>query len=306
MSLVAAVPFISNKIELEVASFDLNSEIALMQSYASASYCNLNKYWRFSACLKTPETQLVAHLPDAGYIAYNSKLSSIIIMFSGSSEFEDFIQDVMKELVPLDNYPSEFLVHKGFQVSYRNIGNQVLKSVALLIGSYPTTTIRIVGHSLGGALSSLAALHIAHAFPQIIDSITVFTFGQPRIGNRHVAEKINLLFKDRYYRVTHEADIGIIRKTSNVTLNWARDVVTFFPTNNEDKVWYHCGREYWLSDNTLFECSSNAEEDLNCSAGLRNYTNTENLLELLILPTLYQDIQDHALNSYFYDFGDYC
>jgi predicted lipase len=51
----------------------------------------------------------------------------------------------------------------------------------------------VTGHSLGGALASLAALHI---YMDILDNkatpdISLFTIGEPRVGDKDFAKKID-------------------------------------------------------------------------------------------------------------------
>lgn len=79
-----------------------------------------------------------------------------------------------------------------------------------LVKLYPGYQLTLVGHSLGGAVAALAALDFqARGWePQVT------TFGEPRIGNAHLAEYLDKAFpaniktnqSHMYRRVTHIDD----------------------------------------------------------------------------------------------------
>lgn len=73
----------------------------------------------------------------------------------------------------------------------------------------------VTGHSLGGALASLASIDIKNSFgitPKVI------TFGQPRIGNQNLANYLSEMIP-KTYRVINYADIVPHLPTS--TFNYA-------------------------------------------------------------------------------------
>ena len=66
----------------------------------------------------------------------------------------------------------------------------------------------LLGHSLGSSLCMIfaAALHNQHEdFASRIAS--VYTFGMPRVGNQEFAQKMEGLYKEKCFRITHAADI---------------------------------------------------------------------------------------------------
>jgi predicted lipase len=59
------------------------------------------------------------------------------------------------------------------------------------------------GHSLGGAIASLAALELAKHFPS--SQLHVYTFGQPRVGNRCFAAEYQAKVPDHWSVVNDQA-----------------------------------------------------------------------------------------------------
>lgn len=51
-------------------------------------------------------------------------------------------------------------VHSGFYSAYEAIADDVVKQMKIYVNKYPSASILITGHSLGGALATFAALDI--------------------------------------------------------------------------------------------------------------------------------------------------
>jgi predicted lipase len=81
-----------------------------------------------------------------------------------------------------------------------------IKSLLRLLNK-PDYTIHFVGHSLGGAVASLAAMDVSLHMPEIADRIRLYTYGQPRTGNKEWAEFMsNRPFSNFTRRVTRFRD----------------------------------------------------------------------------------------------------
>ncbi|KAI9172006.1 Lipase A [Paramyrothecium foliicola] len=103
--------------------------------------------------------------------------------------------------------------HMGFLESWRNARDLVLPELKALKAQYPTYPIRLVGHSLGGAVACLAALELKVSLGW--EDVSITTFGEPRVGNHHLAHFIDEVFgldeddspeQHSYRRVTHKDD----------------------------------------------------------------------------------------------------
>ncbi|GMR59634.1 hypothetical protein PMAYCL1PPCAC_29829, partial [Pristionchus mayeri] len=79
-----------------------------------------------------------------------------------------------------------------------------LRRLAIL---YPTYKLYITGHSLGGALAALGAVHVAKnsLFPS--ENILYYTFGEPRTGDKQFANLLDSLILQSHYRVVHNHDM---------------------------------------------------------------------------------------------------
>lgn len=107
------------------------------------------------------------------------------------------------------NIPSGILVHRGFYKSYIGIQRKIQDAVLELSVQYPTYQVVFTGHSLGGVMATLAAIDFADK-PERSDKVWVYTYGQPRIGNKAFAEYLETLsIAKRIHRVTRSSDPGI-------------------------------------------------------------------------------------------------
>ena len=100
-------------------------------------------------------------------------------------------------------------VHTGFYTSWLNTRKVILPHVSEALAKYPTYQLVLVGHSLGGAVATLAGLDFAARGWQP----RVTTFGEPRLGNKALNKYIDARFNitadheaNRFHRVTHAGD----------------------------------------------------------------------------------------------------
>jgi hypothetical protein len=88
-------------------------------------------------------------------------------------------------------------VHEGFLDAYLEISDQL---EAVLRGKKPEQSIWLTGHSLGGALATLAAAHcVEHGLP--VQGI--YTYGSPRVGDADFARQLPAR---SHYRFVHRDD----------------------------------------------------------------------------------------------------
>ena len=101
-------------------------------------------------------------------------------------------------------------MHSGFVNAYKQVREQVRKAVDKLP---PEFSLYITGHSLGGALATIAARDLER------DSLAAcYTFGGPRVGDEEFADDI----RAPVYRVVNAAD-GVPR----VPPSWLTYVIVF-------------------------------------------------------------------------------
>ncbi|KAF9581217.1 hypothetical protein BGW38_001851, partial [Lunasporangiospora selenospora] len=102
--------------------------------------------------------------------------------------------DTEPTLAPLDanlfpGVPSNVEVHAGFYESFTKSAVSVLSAAQKSIAAGNTTRVTVVGHGLGGAIASIAAVYLQLHIHGV--KIQAFTFGQPRVGNEAFANYVD-------------------------------------------------------------------------------------------------------------------
>jgi predicted lipase len=121
------------------------------------------------------------------------------IVFRGTDEWRDWLDNVN---VPAIDHPLG-RVHRGFQLALDDIWPAIL-GVVKKYHKKRRRPIWITGHSLGGALATVAAADLIH---QDRPFYGVYTFGQPRCGDRQFSRFFNVEAKSRYFRFQNNNDI---------------------------------------------------------------------------------------------------
>lgn len=113
-------------------------------------------------------------------MAYNQKDREIIVAFRGSQNVENWVTNL--DFVKT-NYPAAkgAEVHEGFYKAYQGVQTQILQAVRNALALDRQAAFFVTGHSLGGALATLAALDLKSTFPTA--KMTMYTYGCPRVGN---------------------------------------------------------------------------------------------------------------------------
>ncbi|ORX74048.1 alpha/beta-hydrolase [Linderina pennispora] len=212
--LVTALPSspFDRRASISVTSTD---NLVKYANYADAAYADVKvDTWSCSGACKTNATAGTTvyatwnypKVASTGYMAYNHKNEEIIVAYRGTKTPQGWITNVkyFKDDWPSGVEDSE--VHQGFLKAYKASQSFVSKSLSALTESLPTYKIIFVGHSLGGALASLNAADVAQNAPSRIKQMQLFTYGQPRVGNKEFATWMsNRGFP--IYRVTYKQDI---------------------------------------------------------------------------------------------------
>ena len=94
-------------------------------------------------------------------------------------------------------------VHQGYlKVMRDQIASKLINTVRQLD---PTIPCYITGHSLGGAIATMAAMEIALSIPEIREQIQLYTYAAPRIGDRTFAQAHSQLIPNSY-RIVNLSD----------------------------------------------------------------------------------------------------
>jgi len=182
------------------------NDLDMFMKYASSAYSAI--------CPRPLGNTLVTTFENAatstqGFLARDDTNKLLVVALRGSQQIEDFIVDANIELAafvsPGVSAPTGALVHAGFLTAYNSIASEVVAAVKTqLAGPAAGYSLRTAGHSLGAALSSLAAVSLKSNFPD--SPIQMYTYGQPRTGNPTFATMVNNMFGTDAFRSVHTTD----------------------------------------------------------------------------------------------------
>lgn len=125
-----------------------------------------------------------------------------MVVFRGNKDYTNWINSLAIIRTTYSDC-TDCTVHQGFLSSYKVVANQVAEQVQNLLNKYSISKMYAMGHSRGGVLASLAALDIKRKFNK---PLTLYTFGQPRLGNSNFAAYATKMIPEQY-RVINNKDI---------------------------------------------------------------------------------------------------
>jgi hypothetical protein len=143
--------------------------------------------WGFDTCrfVETGDTQaFVASTPE-----------SILVAFRGTESLGDWIQNI--RVLPTSTTMGD--AHTGFLRGF----NGVQAELESIIGDFSARPVVITGHSLGGALSTVAAGKWNGVFPVS----AVYTIGQPAVGGSDFKSFVEQNYPDSIFRFVNDDDI---------------------------------------------------------------------------------------------------
>lgn len=137
--------------------------------------------------------------------------NTLIIQFRGSDQVKDWVRNLKARqlIIPYMSErtdratPPKDMVHTGFLEAYLVVREMVLEITRLHMNEFKR--IIFTGHSLGGAIATLAAVDFVYHNRDQQEKVNCVTFGSPRVGNRVFAQGFYRLVKRRI-RVTHGDD----------------------------------------------------------------------------------------------------
>jgi len=193
-----------------------SSEMATRAArFTGASYCEPQRIWDMTCthCEKLDKVQTVLVAEDPlhqlqAFVAIDRSdiLPLRVVSFRGTveKEIQDWVDDLKYwQITPYMDAP-DLGVHKGFYEAYHTtLKAQILAALDDPKNS-PGAPILVTGHSLGGALAVVAAFDLSRHHNKTVQE--VYTFGQPRVGNRAFAVAYKATVRN-HWRVTHRDDV---------------------------------------------------------------------------------------------------
>jgi hypothetical protein len=130
------------------------------------------------------------------------KNSSLFVCFRGTSSLKDVKTDLDISLLDIKFNSINCKVHSGFYKQYISIADVLFQHI---LANLHFKELIICGHSLGGALATLATLDLIHKLPNC--NIQCITFGSPRVGDINFVKLYNEKIKKSYRIVNHKDPI---------------------------------------------------------------------------------------------------
>ena len=196
------------------------------------------------------------------YVGLNHSKKKIIVAYRGTKNVKQLVEEALISLAfPKQPFEAGGRVQLYFYNTHLKLYDKIKYHVLSLKSKYPDYKFLVLGHSLGGALASLASASLVYENITQSDSLTLYTFGMPRVGNQEYARAHDRLVPNSY-RLVHY-----------------RDIVAHLPTCGElcstsDGVGgpFHHGREVFYPSRKMTKESEfklcRGDEDNNCSDGL--------------------------------------
>ena len=255
-------------------------EVQMLIDYArfnSIASCTPNSILNWNCgplCNSLPFVKVLGYfskdLTDgAGYVAERvvdaEQGRNLIVTFRASSTLENWIENLkfFQEQLPWNSISPNIWVHKGFFETYQSILQQL--TPLIVKGVENVSRVIFTGHSLGGALASLAMVDFVRQGIVPSDFVQLITFGSPRVGNLEWSKYFQSLFEPyQSIRVVNQRDIVPHLPLADIP---------FIPIYNQIvREWF------WPPGNSSgFKCSDSNAEDAMCSDGYYTYSIEDHL-----------------------------
>lgn len=134
------------------------------------------------------------------YVAVDEVRNETVLSIRGSSNIRNWITNVVV-LFRDCSFTTDCKVHAGFATAWDEIASEAVTAILDAHKKNPNYKIVLTGHSLGGAVATIAAATLRKAGVPL----ELYTYGSPRVGN----DKFATWFSEQqggHWRVTHGND----------------------------------------------------------------------------------------------------
>ena len=200
-------------------SEELFHTFQLMAQYSAAAYCkeNTNGSDTLIVCWKKNcplveesgarsviEFENTPINDDTGFLAVDETNRLILLTFRGTHSLQSLGTDLDYGFADTDLCEG-CLVHKGFWHAWLEMKDRITTQVLETIKAHPDFRFVVTGHSLGGAIATLAAGALRNLNDDLRERTELYSFGAPRLGNLKLADFLTMQ-STRTHRITNRAD----------------------------------------------------------------------------------------------------
>ena len=137
-----------------------------------------------------------------GFVARNKTSRIVFVIFRGTQTLEDWLSNLTFPQVPHPGGPAWGEIEKGFGFTYQDCAAATINGVK---AAGATPRIVVAGHSLGGALATLAAADLMIQ-PNLPNNVQLYSFASPRVGDPAFARQFNAKLPVAF-RIANSEDI---------------------------------------------------------------------------------------------------
>ncbi|KAF1845047.1 alpha/beta-hydrolase [Cucurbitaria berberidis CBS 394.84] len=170
-----------------------NTKITCPQgNCARVEQANTNTLTEFENSIKSDIT---------GFVATDTTNKLIVLSFRGSRSVRNWLTNLNFPIVPT-TLCTTCTASIGFWSSWLEAQSSVISAISTARAQYPEYKVVATGHSLGGALASLAA-GVLRSQGVTVD---LYTYGAPKVGLEGISQYLGSGSHGQTFRVTHKAD----------------------------------------------------------------------------------------------------
>ncbi|KAJ5146541.1 Lipase class 3 [Penicillium bovifimosum] len=223
-------------------SSDLLAQLTLYSQWAGASYCtnNINSTGDALSCeegncplVEAADTETLYEFDKscsygnvAGFLAVDRTNQLLVVSFRGSRTLSTWLANINFDLTDASSLCPGCEAHDGFLQSWETVADDLTAKIAAAQATYSGYTLVLTGHSFGAAVAALGgtALRNAGYAPN------VYSYGQPRVGNKALATYITN--QGSIWRVTHTEDL--VPKLPPAAVGFSHSSPEYWITSGDD------------------------------------------------------------------------
>lgn len=159
---------------------------AALAKLSDAAYLEPAEFKKVAASLGFDDARFFTKGSSQAYVAV--KGDAVVVAFRGTEgKLGDFIDDAKVRREAFNSGEKDTKVHRGFQDATRDVWagpEGIAAHLTKLRAANPKRSVLLTGHSLGGAMATIAAAELARAGTPATAS---YVYGSPIVGNKEFA-----------------------------------------------------------------------------------------------------------------------